>query len=479
MSVAGGAGRGEWGNRVLFQSHNGFSRLLGIAGAVLALATGLDAVAQTVSHSPAVPTTRNVTSTAAPERPTQVSVAAEGREFNEAAREALIAALLADAKRVGVSHDTIIRVLSGIERDPDVAGFTAAQTEHERTTGQYVTLLVSPERIALGRARAKEVMPTLVEIEERFGVDRYTLAGLWGVETRYGVSTGKRSVIRALATLAMEDQRRATFWRSELLQALLIVERGDIEPEALVGSWAGAMGQTQFMPSTFNRFAIDADGDGRRDLWQSTADALGSAANYLVHSGWRRGEGWGFEVELPQGFDYALADPAKMRPLTFWQLSDVAPAGGREWPSSSLEHRLLLPAGAMGPAFLVNGNFAALLRYNPAVSYALTVAYLGDMLAGHAALLTPWPDEPGLSRSDRVELQRRLAGMGYDIGDVDGIIGSLTRAAIRSYQVSSGLAADGHPGAGLLARLRAGEADPQDGSALGVPVAGTEAGDAE
>ena len=366
----------------------------------------------------------------------------------------LISILEAEARKSGVAVETIRRVLAGFERDPEVAGFAASQTEHERSTAQYVTLLVSPERIELGRTRMAQNDKILEAVEAKYGVDRYTLAALWGVETRYGATTGTRPVIRALATLAIEEPRRPAFWRTELLQALRIVERGDIAADAMLGSWAGAMGQTQFMPSTFNRYGVDFDGDGRRDLWGSTADALASAANYLVHSGWQRGETWGFEVALPPGFDFALSDPVNMRPLAFWQARGVTRSGAAALPASQLDYRLLLPAGAKGPAFLVNRNFAALLRYNPAVPYALAVGHLGDRLAGRPPLTAPWPDEPALSRTDRQELQQRLAALGLDVGGVDGIIGGLTRAAIRSYQGANGLAADGHPGAALLERLR-------------------------
>jgi glucose-6-phosphate 1-epimerase len=261
-------------------------------------------------------------------------------------------------------------------------------------------------------------------------------------------------VIRSLATLAIEETRRPQFWRTELLQALRIVERGDIAAEAMTGSWAGAIGHTQFMPSTFNRFAIDFDGDGRRDLMGSVADGLASAANYLAHSGWQRGEPWGFEVSLPAGFDFALSAPTPLRPLSFWSARGLKRADGQDLPRSTLDHRLLLPAGASGPAFLVNRNFGALLRYNPAVPYALAVAHLGDRIGGARPFARAFPDEPALSRAERQELQERLAALGHDVGGVDGIIGSLTRVAIRSYQKSKGLPQDGHPSASLITLLR-------------------------
>ncbi len=367
----------------------------------------------------------------------------------------LIAVMEREARKAGVDPATVRRVLAGFERLPEVVELATSQTEHERTVAQYVSLLVSAERIELGRSRLGEHQRLITEIETRYGVDRHTLTALWGVETRYGAALGTRPVVRALTTLALEDLRRPEFWRGELLQALRIVERGDIAAVGMIGSWAGAIGHTQFMPSTFNRFAVDFDGDGRRDLMGSVADGLASAANYLAHSGWQRGEPWGFEVTVPDGFDYALSAPTPLRSLVFWKERGLKRAGGDALPASALEHRLLLPAGANGPAFLVNRNFGALLRYNPAVPYALAVAHLGDRIAGGGGFVKAWPDEPAMPRADRQELQERLAALGLDTGGVDGIIGSLTRNAIRSYQKTQGLPEDGHPSPGLLERLRA------------------------
>lgn len=366
----------------------------------------------------------------------------------------LIAVMEREARKAGVDPVTVRRVLAGFERLPEVVELAASQTEHERTVAQYVTLLVSTERIEQGRAKLTDNKQLLADIEARFGVDRHTLTALWGVETRYGAALGTRPVVRALTTLALEDPRRPDFWRGELLQALRIVERGDIAADAMIGSWAGAIGHTQFMPSTFNRFAIDFDADGRRDLMGSVADGLASAANYLAHSGWQRGETWGFEVTLPEGFDFSLSAPTPLRPLAFWNERGVKRSRGETLPASALDHRLLLPAGAGGPAFLVNLNFGALLRYNPAVPYALAVAHLGDRLGGGGAIAKAWPNEPAMPRADRQEMQERLAAMGLDTGGVDGIIGSLTRNAIRSYQKTQGMPEDGHPSPGLLERLR-------------------------
>lgn len=390
--------------------------------------------------------------TAAPNAAAQAALpaaAAAPRTLDE-----LIGVMEREARKAGVDPATVRRILPGIERLPEVVELATAQTEHERTVAQYVNLLVSAERIELGRAKLAEHKQLLFDIEARFGVDRHTLTALWGVETRYGAALGTRPVVRALTTLALEDPRRPEFWRGELLQALRIVERGDIAVDAMLGSWAGAIGHTQFMPSTFNRFAIDFDGDGRRDLMGSFADGLASAANYLAHSGWQRGEPWGFEVTIPDGFDYALSAPTPLRPMTFWRERGVKRAGGNALPATALDYRLLLPAGAQGPAFLVNRNFGALLRYNPAIPYALAVAHLGDRIAGGGGFAKAWPDEPAMPRADRQEMQERLAALGLETGGVDGIIGSLTRNAIRSYQKAQGLPEDGHPSPGLLQRLR-------------------------
>ncbi len=414
----------------------------GVWIAVMAMLPGLIAVTDSRSAAAQVATSNKAPAAMAP-------AVAQPRTLDD-----LIAVLETEAAKAGVAKQTVRRVLAGIEREPETLALAANQTEHDRTAGQYLMLLVSAERIEVGRTRFAEHSKTLEAVEGRYGVDRYTLAGLWGVETRYGAATGTRPILRALATLAMDEPRRPQFWRTELLQAIRIVERGDIAADQMLGSWAGAMGQTQFMPSTFNRFAVDFDGDGRRDLWGSVPDALASAANYLAQSGWQRGESWGLEVGLPDGFDYALSDPANMKPLTFWRERGVVARHGEGFPASRLDHRLLLPEGAGGPAFLVNRNFGALLRYNPAVPYALAVAHLGDRIAGRGAFLAAWPREPALSRVDRQELQERLAATGRDVGGVDGIIGSLTRSAIRSYQSANALPADGHPTAALLVRLR-------------------------
>ena len=367
----------------------------------------------------------------------------------------LYSALDAQATRYGVSPVTIRLALSDFTPNPQVSKRNANQPEHVRTTGDYLAALVTTERIELGRSKLKEHRATLVEVNRKYRVDPDILVALWGIESRFGTRPGKRPVVRSLATLALNDARRRTYWQRELLHALRIVEHGDIPLARLVGSWAGAMGHTQFMPSSFHNFAVDFDGDGRRDIWRSAADALASAANYLARSGWQPREPWGFEILLPANFDYSNSGPKRSRSVEAWRALGVSRPAGRAWPTSRGRFRLLLPAGADGPAFLVGRNFKALLRYNPATSYALSVGHLADRLAGKPPIHGAWPTEAPLSSTERRELQHALNRLGFDTGGQDGLIGKLTRAAIRSYQKAANLTEDGYPGRKLLQRIRA------------------------
>ncbi len=266
---------------------------------------------------------------------------------------------------------------------------------------------------------------------------------------------GERKVIRSLATLAVTDTRRAPFWRNELLAALAILERGDITPDLMTGSWAGAMGHTQFIPSTYNAHAVDFDGDGRRDIWTSPGDALASTANYLKVSGWVSGQTAAIEVRVPAAMDLGLTAPGIMKPWAEWQALGLTLASAKAAADPARPLALILPAGAAGPAFLTGGSFRAILRYNNAVTYALAVSHLADRLAGADPFVTAWPaDDKALSRSEREELQTLLAAQGHELGGVDGIIGSGTRAAIRAFQKTKAMAEDGHPNGALLAALR-------------------------
>jgi lytic murein transglycosylase len=290
--------------------------------------------------------------------------------------------------------------------------------------------------------------------EQAYGVDRYILASIWGLESNYSTQAGDRSVLRSTATLACVG-RRQPYFKDEFLSALEILHRGDLRPEQLKGSWAGAFGATQFMPTTFKRFAVDFDSDGRRDTVESVADVLGSTANMLKRNGWKPGETWGYEVAVPRGFDFMLADRAKQMSLAQWERLGVRRPTGQGFPRGSDQAWLLAPAGAQGPAFLLLHNFRVILRYNPAEAYALGIGHFADRLRGGEPFVQAWPrHERVLTRAERLELQELLARRGFDIGTPDGQLGGKTRSAVRSFQASVGTAADGFASAELLERLR-------------------------
>jgi membrane-bound lytic murein transglycosylase B len=295
----------------------------------------------------------------------------------------------------------------------------------------------------------------LQQIEARYGVDRHILVAIWGLESNYGSNMGDRSVIRSLATLAHQG-RRSEFAQTQLLAALEILQRGDTTVGSMTGSWAGAMGQTQFIPTTYNDYAVDFDGNGKRDIWHTEADALASAANYLRASNWQSGAPWGMEVRLPEGFDYAQADMSIRKPLSEWQALGLTDARGQALGSHLQEAAtLVLPAGYRGPAFLVMNNFRSILRYNNSTSYALAISLLAERFQGRGQIVANWPtDDDPLSRSERVELQEQLQAQGFEPGAADGIIGANTRQAIRRLQIALGWPADGYPDRQLLKALR-------------------------
>ncbi|MCL4766485.1 MAG: lytic murein transglycosylase [Hyphomicrobiaceae bacterium] len=360
-----------------------------------------------------------------------------------------------EALAAGVSAATFERATRGLEPDPQVLALGSAQPEFVKPVWDYMAGLVSEARIAAGRERVAQYGQTLAAVERAYGVDRHVVLAIWGVESNFGTAAGERSVIRSLATLAAGDARRPRFWRAELIAALRILEQGDVAPERMTGSWAGAMGHTQFMPTTYRARAVDFDRDGRRDIWGSISDSLASTANYLKASGWRTGDPWGFEVILPDGFDHALSGPGRSQPASAWRRLGVVRPGGVAVRETASPLQLLLPAGAQGPAFLVTGNFRAILRYNPAVAYALAVGHLADRIAGGEPVMASWPvsDRP-LARAEREELQSRLRQHGLDTGLPDGIIGNQSRAAIRAFQRIRGLPEDGYPSQRLLDVLR-------------------------
>lgn len=364
--------------------------------------------------------------------------------------ESFLIRLWPEAKARGVTRDTFDRAFEDFKPDPSLGQLNAKQPEFERPLGAYVQERVTATRIEAGRKKAVEHASLLQSIESRFGVDGKVVLAIWGMESAYGASKGNRTVVRSLATLAMTDARRAPFWRRELVSALVLAQERGLAPEALVGSWAGAMGHTQFIPSTYARFAVDFDRDGQRDLAGSVADALASTANYLSKSGWVAGVPWGFEVKLPQRFDYGWAGPGRTRTLAEWLAAGVKPGPMAGHVTLGTELHLVMPVGAGGPTFLVTQNFKAILRYNQSVAYAVSVGHLADRIAGGAALQGIWPTEPPLSRAEREELQSLLATRG------NAQKGTATdlRAAIRAAQRALRLPDDGHANAALLTRLR-------------------------
>ncbi|HEY2526611.1 MAG TPA: lytic murein transglycosylase [Xanthobacteraceae bacterium] len=365
-----------------------------------------------------------------------------------------IARLWPDAARRGVSRETFDRYTAGLTPDLRIMDLLDGQPEFSEAPWDYLDTLVSDDRIARGRELLGQSAPIFAAVERSFGVDRYTLAAIWGVESNYGTMGGDRPVIRSTATLACVGRRR-DFFREEFLTTLEILQRGDIRPDRLVGSWAGAFGPTQFMPTVFKRYAVDFDGDGHRDVVDSVPDMLASTANNLKLDGWVTGQTWGYEVALPSGFDYLLADRSRQMSVGQWQRLGVRRVGGNPFPRLDEEAYLLLPAGARGPAFLMLQNFNVILKYNPAEAYALAIGHLADRLRGGGPFVKDWPrDERVLTLDERYQLQQLLAQRGFDVGDADGLVGPRTRLAIRNFQVSVGEVPDGFASAVVLDRLR-------------------------
>jgi len=366
--------------------------------------------------------------------------------------KACLAQLRTEAVAKGVSAQTFDNALSGVEPDQSVLESMDNQPEFKTPIWDYLASLVDEERIAQGRAKLEQWSAVLAQAEEKFGVDRNTVVAVWGVESDFGRLLGGRPMVRSLATVACFGRRQAYF-RAEFIATMRILQSGDIKPEALVGSWAGAFGQTQFMPSTFERIAVDFDGDGRRDIVGSVPDALGSTANFLKRAGWMSAQPWGYEVRLPANYKGPSGRTTR-RALQEWSRLGLQPVDGGTLtgPASGA---LLLPAGAQGPAFLVFANFDAIYSYNAAESYALAIAHLSDRLRGGGRFKTAWPtDDPGISRAEKREVQERLMSRGFDIGAPDGIVGPRTRKAIEAFQASAGLTVNGRAGAKVLGALK-------------------------
>ncbi|HEY8384567.1 MAG TPA: lytic murein transglycosylase [Microvirga sp.] len=355
-----------------------------------------------------------------------------------------------EAQARGVSRATFDQAFRGVAPDPKIIALTKKQSEFVRPIWEYINGAISNERLTRGRQLAEQYADTLNAVERAYGVPRSVVLGVWGMETNFGSFTGSIYVIRALATLAFTGYR-GEFFRGELLTALQILEQDHIDRDAMLGSWAGAMGQTQFMPSSFMKFAVDGNRDGKRDIWGTIPDALASTANYLKEQGWQAGLPWGFEVELPDGFDFRNLRQG----FSAWQGLGLRRVDGKPLPRSG-EASLYLPGGARGPAFLVTENYAVIKTYNSSDAYAMGVAHLGDRLMGGRAIQGAWPvSEPQLDKDQRQEVQRRLAALGHYEGETDGKLGSKSREAVRAFQLQRGLVADGYASVALLKELRA------------------------
>ena len=357
------------------------------------------------------------------------------------------------ARAAGIDQATLHSAFDNVRFLPRVIELDRAQPEFTRTVGDYLGNALSAQRIARGQDKLQQLRPVVDPLAARYGVPAETLFAIWGMESNFGSFVGDIPTIDALATLGFEG-RREEWAQGQLLAALKILQNRDIDRAQMIGSWAGAMGQTQFLPSNFLAYAVDADGDGRRDIWDSIPDVMASTANFLARSGWQTGESWGLEVRLPAGFDYARADADVRQPASLWADEGVQSMDGAPLPALA-DSAILLPASARGPAFLVGANFRTLLRYNNSTSYALAVSLLAQRLGGGPAVQAPWPrDLTALTRSQLLALQTALNARGFDTGMPDGMMGPATQRGIRHYQRSLGLPADGYPTLALLERLR-------------------------
>ena len=364
-----------------------------------------------------------------------------------------LAELNAEARSLGISDDLLSRALSGISPIKRVIELDRRQPEFSMTFWSYLTKSVNDKRIKKGREMLVKHKALLARVSGKMGIPPRYLVAFWGLETNFGGYTGVFPVVGALVTLA-HDRRRSKFFRAQLLAVLQLMDQGNF-PVDVKGSWAGAMGNHQFIPTTYRDFAVDFDGDGKRNLWASLPDTFASAANYLGRSGWDTKRTWGREVQLPKDLDLTLTGLEVRKPLSEWQKHGIRRMGGGDLPKVDVEASVILPAGYQGPAFLVYKNFRTIMVWNRSIYYALAVGHLADRLAGAGPLKTAKPaNDKALSRLDVMDIQRQLSAKGFDTGGIDGRVGPMTRNAIKSYQKSVHLPADGYPNMGLLERLR-------------------------
>ena len=381
-----------------------------------------------------------------------------GSYMSTSSFQGCLANLRSQAIASGVSGSTYDRYTQNLSPDYSVIDKLNYQPEFSTPIWDYLSGLVDNERVQAGQHKLAQHRVVLNRVEQTYGVPAETVVAVWGVESNYGDISGKYPLLQALGTLSCEG-RRQSYFRGEFFATMRILQRGDLTQDQLYGSWAGAFGHTQFMPSTYERLAVDFDGDGRRDLVSSTTDALASTANFLKRAGWQTGMPWGFEVKIPQGVSIAGESRRNKRSLNSWIAQGVTRTDGTALIQGNLSGStpagLITPAGANGPAFLVFKNFDAIYSYNAAESYGLAIAHLSDRLRGETPFLTAWPtDDAGTSRAERREIQQFLIQRGYDIGAVDGLIGDKSRQAIQQEQTRLGLKPTGRAGQQILRAFR-------------------------
>jgi len=353
----------------------------------------------------------------------------------------------------GITPETYNRAMAGVTPVPAIQSIIDEQPEFVRPIWSYLDNTVSARRLTLGRELLAENAALLSGIEARTGVPKEILVAIWGMETDYGHDVGSYNLFATLVTQAY-DGGRQIYAQHELIAALRLLQQNDYAPSQMVSSWAGAIGQTQFMPSTFFKYATDGDGDGKIDLWHSAPDALASTAVLFQREGWETGKPWGYEVRLPANFAYQDADLGNLKPVSEWASRGVTLVSGAALPQADDMAALYLPAGAHGPALLLLDNFRQIMKYNNAASYALAVSLLADRMMDRPGIQAPWPrGEKPLSRADRLRFQTDLAALGYDSGQLDGLLGRKTRVALRQYQLAHSLPADAYPTASMLALL--------------------------